>query len=157
MSIKILFVCHGNICRSPMAEAVFMDMVRQKGLQGKVVADSAAVSPEELGNPIYPPVQRLLRENRIPFDRSHAAKVMTKKDYDRYDLLIGMDAGNLRRMETICGGDSMGKLHRLLEYTGSCRDVADPYYYGNYDATWRDVNEGCRALLAQLEENGLLR
>ena len=146
---KILFVCHGNICRSPMAEFILKDLVRKAGCAAEVRIASAATSREELGSPIYPPAQRQLRSHGVPFD-DHRARQMTRADYDAYDLLIGMDSRNLANMRRICGGDPDGKVHRLLDFTDRPGDVADPWYTGNFDATYRDVLAGCTAMLEQL-------
>ena len=147
--IKILFVCHGNICRSPMAEFIMKAAVRAAGLEARFQVDSAAVSREEIGNPIYPPAQRQLRAHGVPFD-DHRARQMTRADYGAYDLLVGMDGSNLADMWRICGGDPDGKLRLLMEYTRTPRDVADPWYSGDFDAAWRDIESGCRALLDAL-------
>ena len=114
--IKILFVCHGNICRSPMAEFVMKDLAAKAGAGEQFVIDSAATSTEEIGNPVYPPARRELAAHSIPCT-GHAARQLTRADYDRYDLLIGMDSANIRNMLRICGGDPEGKIHRLLDYT----------------------------------------
>ena len=148
--IKILFICHGNICRSPMAEFVLKDMVRRRGLADRFEIASAATSREEIGNPVYPPARRKLAENGIAC-RGHQARQMTRGDYDRYDRLIGMDRQNLRSMSRILGGDPLGKLSLLLDYTGRRgEEVADPWYTGNFDDTWRDVTEGCAGLLTEV-------
>ena len=146
---KILFICHGNICRSPMAEFIMKDLVRKAGLSAQVQIDSAATSREEIGNPIYPPAQRQLRAHGVAFD-DHRARQMTRQDYADYDLLIGMDTQNLRNMQRICGGDPDGKLRLLLAYTGQTRNVADPWYTDDFDAAWQDITFGCRALLEAL-------
>ena len=146
---KILFVCHGNICRSPMAEFVMKDLVKQQGWERQFEIASAATSREELGNPVYPPARRKLAEHGISCDGHHARQI-TRADYDYYDLLIGMDSANLQNMRRAFGGDPEGKVHLLLDYTGQARDVADPWYTGDFEATWRDVDAGCRALLLQL-------
>ncbi len=143
---KILFVCHGNICRSPMAEFVMKDMVRKAGLENEIRISSAGTSAEELGNPVYSPVRRLLTEHGIDC-AGKMARRMIPGDYGAYDLLIGMDEANLRNMRRLCGGDPEGKIHRLLEYTGRQGEVADPWYTRDFEATWRDVNDGCRGLL----------
>ena len=147
--IKVLFICHGNICRSPMAEYIFKRMIKDEGIEDDFAVASAATSYEEYGNPVYPPVKKLLRGVGINCD-SHRAYRMDKADYDRYDLLICMDSRNLRNLRNIIGDDPERKVHLLMEYTGVTRDVADPYYSGDYDATWKDINEGCRALLDEL-------
>ena len=147
--IKILFVCHGNICRSPMAEFVMKDLVQKAGLSDHFTIASAATSTEELGNGVYPPARRKLAEHGIRCD-VHSARQLRKSDYADWDLLIGMDSANFRNMNRICGGDPCGKIHLLLDYTDRPGDVADPWYTGNFEATWRDVSSGCRGLLAAL-------
>lgn len=149
---KILFICHGNICRSPMAEFVMRDMVNKAGLSDKFEISSAATSTEEIGNSVYPPVKRLLADNGISC-YGKTARQLTKKDYDNYDLLIGMDGANYRNISRICGGDKQNKIHLLMDFTGSPHDVADPWYTRNFDATWNDINKGCKALLDKLTQN----
>jgi protein-tyrosine phosphatase len=146
---KILFVCHGNICRSPMAEFVMKDLVRKAGREDEFEIESAATSTEEIGNEVYPPAKRKLAEHDISC-KGKTARQMTRRDYDRFDLLIGMDSANFRNMNRICGGDPEMKIHLLMDYTDEPRDVADPWYTGNFEATWRDVLEGCQCLLEQL-------
>lgn len=146
---KILFVCHGNICRSPMAEFVMKDLVRKAGLEAQFHIESAATSTEEIGNPVYPPAKRKLAEHGIDCT-GKTARQLTNADYDQYDLLIGMDRANLRNMHRICGGDFAGKLHLLMDYTGRPGDLADPWYTDDFETTWRDVLEGCQGLLEQL-------
>ena len=144
---RIIFTCHGNICRSPMAEFVLKDLVKKAGLESRFHIESAATSTEEIGNPVYPPARRKLAEHGISSD-GHSARQLRNEDYDRFDLLIGMDKANLRNMHRICGGDFDGKLHLLMEYAG-CPDmeVADPWYTGDFEATWQDVLAGCQVLL----------
>ena len=146
---KILFVCHGNICRSPMAEYVMKDLVKKAGLAAQFHIESAATSAEEIGNPVYPPARRKLAEHGISC-AGHAARQLTREDYDRWDLLIGMDGANLRNMRRICGGDPAGKLRLLLDCAGRSGEVADPWYTGDFETTWRDVLAGCRGLLREL-------
>ena len=146
---RVLFVCHRNICRSPMAEFVMKDLVRKAGLEDDFSIASAATSTEEIGNPVYPPARRKLAEHGIGC-AGKTARQLRREDYDRYDLLIGMDGANLRNMRRICGGDPVGKLSLLLDWTGRPGDVADPWYTGDFEATWQDVNEGCLALLNHL-------
>ena len=148
---KILFVCHGNICRSPMAEFVMKDLVKKAGLASQFHIESAATSREEIGNPVYPPARGKLSEHGIACG-GHAARQLTKRDYDEYDLLIGMDRANLRDMYRICGGDFSGKLHLLMDYTKQSRDVADPWYTDDFERTWQDVLAGCQGLLHKLME-----
>ena len=147
---KILFICHGNICRSPMAEFCFRELVRQAGVHTRFEAASAAVSREELGAPMDPRAQRTLQRHDVPF-APRSAQLMTKSDYDAYDLLLGMDRENLRRMARICGGDPAGKLRLLLDFTDAPRNVADPWYSGDFEAAWADIESGCRALLRALQ------
>ena len=154
--IKILFICHGNICRSPMAEFVMKDLVQKAGLDGQLAIASAATSTEEIGNPVYPPARRKLAEHGIRCDGKRARQ-LRRDDYTRYDLLIGMDRANVRNMERICGGDPEGKLHLLLEYTARPGEVADPWYTGDFQATWEDVEAGCTGLLQSLLDSGALK
>ncbi len=139
--IKILFVCHGNICRSPMAEFVMKDMVKKAHLEWKFEIASAATSTEEIGNPVHWGTREKLSAAGISC-KGKTARQMTKRDYAEYDLLIGMDRANIRNMTRIAGGDPDSKIRMLLDH-----EVADPWYTGNFDATWRDVVEGCSALL----------
>ena len=150
--MKILFVCHGNNCRSPMAEYVMKDLVKKAGLEDRFVIASAAASTEEIGNPVYPPARRKLAEHGISC-AGHAARQLRREDYDGFDLLVGMDRANLRSMLRICGGDPEGKISLLMDHTSRKGEVADPWYTGDFEATWRDVLEGCRELLEKLKEN----
>ena len=150
---KILFVCHGNICRSPMAEFVKKDMVRQAGVEDLFEIASAATSTEEIGNPVYPPARRKLAEHGISC-AGKTARQLRKNDYEYYDHLVGMDSANLRNMHRICGGDEAGKISLLLDWTSRPGSVADPWYTGDFEATWRDVEEGCRGLLHAIAERG---
>ena len=144
--IKVLFICHGNICRSTMAESVMTHLVKEKGLADMFEINSAATSREEIGNtPHYGTVGKL-REVGIPLV-PHRAVQMTKEDYEYYDYLIGMDSANIRNMTRIAGNDKEGKIYKLLQFAGSDKDVADPWYTGDFDATYKDVMTGCRALL----------
>ena len=146
---KILFICHGNICRSPMAEFVMKDLVQKAGLAEDFYIESAATSTEELGNEVYPPARRKLAEHGISC-KGKVARQMNRRDYDRFDLLIGMDSWNIRNMMAICGGDPEEKIQQLLDFTNRPGDVADPWYTRDFEATWRDVLEGCQCLLKQL-------
>lgn len=138
---RILFVCHGNICRSPMAEFIMKQLVKDAGLENEYEIASAATSTEEIGNSVYPPARRKLAEHGIRCE-GKTARQLTRRDYDRYDLLVGMDDANIWNMNRICGGDPEGKIIKLLP-----RDVADPWYTDDFDATWDDCLEGCRKLL----------
>ena len=151
---RILFVCHGNICRSPMAEFVMKDLVKQAGLEGQLQIASAATSTEEIGRPIYPPTRRKLAEHGISC-AGKTARQLTKADYVQYDLLVGMDRANIRNMNRICGGNPDGKIKLLPDYTDHPGDVADPWYTGDFDATWRDVLEGCTGLLESIRTSPL--
>ena len=185
---RILFVCHGNICRSPMAEFVMKELVKKEGLEADFEIASAATSTEEIGNPVYPPARRKLAEHGIGC-AGHAARQLTAGDYGCWDYLIGMDSANLRNMRRICGGDQSGKISLLLDWTdrptgttakpgallgrggarerardarqdvsrqsGLCdNEVADPWYTGDFEATWQDVLAGCRGLLDHIRREG---
>ena len=150
--IKILFVCHGNICRSTMAESVMTHLINENNLQSTISVDSAATSTEEIGNPPHHGTVRKLKEVGIPVV-PHRARQMKKQDYAEYDYLIGMDDWNIRNMIRIAGGDPEHKIRKLLEFAGSTRDIADPWYTGNFDATYADVLEGCEAMLVKLTED----
>ena len=145
---KILFVCHGNICRSPMAEFVMKDLVQKAGLTDQFHIASAATSREEIGNPVYPPARRKLAEHGISC-AGHAARQLTRQDYADYDFLVGMDSANLQDMHRICGGDPDGKISLLLDHIVRFGNVADPWYTGDFQATWLDVLAGCQCLLAE--------
>ena len=147
--IKVLFICHGNICRSTLAESVFTHKVNSLGLAHNFEIDSFATSREEIGNPPHYGTVNKLREEHIPLVPHHA-KQITWKDYERADYIIGMDSSNLRGMQRICGGDPEHKFSLLMEHTNRPGDVADPWYTGDFEETWRDVYEGCTALLKEI-------
>ena len=149
--IKILFICHGNICRSPMAEFVLKDMVTRAGLADCFTIASAATSTEEIGNPVHRGTREKLRQYGIRVAGKTAVQ-MRRSDYDKYDYLIGMDGWNIRNILRITGGDPEGKIHKLLEYAGRDGDIADPWYTGNFDETYNDVRAGCEGLLKLLTE-----
>lgn len=148
--IRIMFVCHGNICRSPMAEFVLKDMVKRRGVEDDFVIQSSATSTEEIwngvGNPVYPPVRDLLSTHHIDTSGKRAVQ-LTRADYDRYDLLIGMDSANIRNMNRILGGDKDCKIHKLMEYAGSSADVSDPWYTRDFEKCYKDIYSACDALL----------
>ena len=146
--MKILFVCHGNICRSPMAEFVFKALLQAKGLEEQYHVESAAVSDEETGNPIYPPARRCLAQHGVAFDSDKRARQLVRSDYGRFDRIVCMDASNLRWIRRIIPEDPAGKIHLLLSYTGSGRDVADPWYTGDFETAFQDILAGCEAMLA---------
>lgn len=147
--IKILFVCHGNICRSPMAEFVFRDMVQKQGMGDMFSIASAATSREEIGNPVHYGTTSKLKQYGISTAGKHAVQ-MTKKDYEKYDYIIGMEYRNIRNIERIIGADPEHKVHKLLDFSDNPRDIADPWYTGNFDRTYEDVVEGCEGLLQHI-------
>lgn len=150
--IKILFVCHGNICRSTMAQSVLTHMVKEQGIEQQFYIDSAATSREEIGNPPHYGTRNKLYAEGIPLI-PHEAVQMTRNDYLEYDYLIGMDTANIRNMNRIAGGDPKNKIYKLLTFADSGRDVADPWYTGDFDATYRDVVVGCEGFLRYLKKN----
>ena len=147
--IKILFVCHGNICRSPMAEFVMRDIAAKAHFPIEIA--SAATSREELGSPVYPPAARKLRQHGID-PTGKRARQLTPADYGKYDLLVGMDHANIRNMNRMCGGDPEGKIRLLLDFTGEGGQVADPWYTDDFDTAYSDILRGCSALLEHLRE-----
>ena len=144
--IKILFVCHGNICRSPMAEFVMKEMVKNSGLQERIYIESAATSTEELGNPVYPPARKIMAQHGIDC-KNKTARQITRADYDNFNYIVAMDEYNIRNMRRFFGNDPENKVSLLLSWANENREVADPWYTGDFEATWRDVNLGCKALL----------
>ena len=155
--IKIMFVCWGNICRSPMAEFVLKDMTKKQNISHLLHIESSATSTEEIwngvGNPVYPPAKKELAKHGISCEGKRAVQ-LKKEDYGKYDLLIGMDNTNIRYMHRILGGDPEGKIKLFLEYAGMSRDVADPWYTGKFEVTYNDVVTGCEALLDYLRSEG---
>ena len=151
--IKVLFVCHGNICRSPMAEFILKDMVEKRGIATQFKIASAATSTEEIwngiGNPVYPPAKKELAKHGISCDGKRAVQ-LKKEDYNNYDYLIGMEQMNIKNMLRILGGDPEGKVHLLLEYAGKNRGIDDPWYTGNFSKTYEDIIEGCEGFLKHL-------
>ena len=152
--IRIMFVCHGNICRSPMAEFIMKDMVQKEGIDHQFVIASSATSAEEIwngvGNPVYPPAQDQLARHNISCEGKRAVQ-LTAGDYNKYDLLIAMDDANVRNMHSILGGDPAGKIKKLMDFTNRPGNVADPWYSGRFDIAYRDIFEGCKALLVSLK------
>ena len=146
---RILFVCHGNICRSPMCEFVMKDLVRRAGREGEIFVASAACRRDEIGSDTYLGTREKLDEMGVPYQRRRAVQI-TKADYDSYDLIVAMDMENMRDLDRLSGGDPKKKLHRLMEFVGEKRDVADPWYTGDFDVTYMDVLKGCKALLKRL-------
>ena len=155
--IKILFVCHGNICRSPMAEFIFKDLVKKQGVEDEFLIASSATSTEEIwngvGNPVYPPARAELKKHGLSCDGKRAVK-LEKSDYDKYDLFVGMDSANIRNMLRIFEGDPDGKVHKLMDYTTRGGDVADPWYSGRFDVAYNDIFEGCNALFKEISAKG---
>lgn len=150
--VRVLFICHGNICRSTMCESVFTHMVQKNGLTDKFVIDSAATSTEEIGNPPHRGTVNKLKEVGIPLV-PHRARQITMADYDEFDYIIGMDTANIRNLNRMLKGDPEGKVYKLLSFAGSGRDIADPWYTGNFDETYSDIMEGCNGFLKYLKEN----
>lgn len=151
--MKILFVCHGNICRSPMAEFVFKELIRRAGLEGKVVCASKAATYEEEGNPIYPNALAQLKKHGIPFP-GHEAHRTERSDYGRFDLIVCMDDENLHDLDRIYGGDPDGKVKLLMEFAGKAgQSVSDPWYTRDFDRAYKDILEGCEGLVLTLSEN----
>lgn len=147
---KLLFVCHGNICRSPMAEFVMKNLVREAGLEGQFQIASAATSTEEIGNPVYSPARRELARHGISCEGKRSVR-LKREDYADYDLLLGMDRWNLQNMKRMLGGDPEEKIHLLMDYSQHpWREVADPWYTGDFETTYRDVLKGCEGLLSYL-------
>ncbi len=169
-TFNVLFVCHGNICRSPMAEFILKHLVRkaaeevseevQQGSEGKIAdarrrvpdvyVESAAVSTEEIGNPIYSPAKRCLSAHGIPFDSAKTARQVVRRDYTRFDLIVCMDEWNLRLIKRIIPDDPEGKIRLMMSFAGERRDVADPWYTGDFEKTYQDLIRGCTALLKQI-------
>ena len=150
---RIMFVCHGNICRSPMAEFIFKALVKERGLEDKFVIKSSATSTEEIwngiGNPIYPPAQEELRRQGIPFEKRRAVQ-LTRSDLDEYDFFIGMDSANIRNMHRILGEGAEKKIYKLMNFTSRGGDVADPWYSDRFDIAYSDIYDGCVGLLNKL-------
>ena len=154
-----MFVCHGNICRSPMAEFIFKDIISKLGLSENFLVSSSATSTEEIwngiGNPVYPPAKAELACHGISCGKKRAVQ-LKKEDYDKYDLFIGMDSANIRNMHRILGGDPDTKIRKLMDYTSRGGDVADPWYSDRFDIAYRDIREGCEGLINTLKEDGTL-
>ena len=150
---RVMFVCHGNICRSPMAEFVMKDMVKKRGMEDMFCIASSATSTEEIwrgvGNPVYPPAQRELLKHGISCEGKRAVQI-TPEDYDKYDIILCMDSNNMRNIKRIIPLDPQKKIHRLMSFTSRDRDVADPWYTGDFETTYRDVYDGCSAVLEYL-------
>lgn len=154
--IRVAFICHGNICRSPMAEFIFRELVREEGLTDCFLISSAATSTEEIrngiGNPVYPPAREKLSEHGIDCSGKRAVQLKAE-DYETYDYLIGMDEMNIRNTKRMLGGDPEGKIYKLLTFAGKNRDISDPWYTGDFETTYQDVMEGCAGLLRFLRDS----
>lgn len=157
--VKVMFVCHGNICRSPMAEFIFKDMLKKQGLEDKFLVKSSATSTEEIyngrGNPVYPPAREILLKNGIDCGEKRAVQ-LTKSDYEKYDFFIAMDNNNIRNIGRIFGSDNQNKVYKLMSFTGSNSDVADPWYTGDFRTTYNDILFGCSYFLEYLVNNDFL-
>lgn len=151
--IKILFICHGNICRSPMAEFVFKDLVAKFGYESDFYISSAATSTEEIGNPVHHGTRNKLAQFHISTAGKYAVQ-MKRSDYEKYDYLIGMDDWNIKNINRIIGQDSENKVYKLLDFTDHSRAIADPWYTGDFDKTYEDIKEGCEAFLEYLKHQG---
>lgn len=151
--IRVLFVCHGNICRSTLCESVFTYMVKERGIADQFYIDSCATSTEETGNPPHRGTVNKLREAGIPLV-PHRARQIKWNDYEKFDYIIGMDTWNIRNLTRMLKGDPEGKVYKLLSFSGSGRDIADPWYTGNFDVTYDDIVEGCEGFLAYLGYGG---
>ncbi len=151
--IRIMFVCHGNICRSPMAEFIFKALAEKRGNDDRFCVSSSATSTEEIwngiGNPVYPPAKSELARHGISCNGKRAVQLQ-KSDYEKYDLFVGMDSANIRNMTRMLGGDPENKIHKLMDFTSRSGDVADPWYSRNFEVTYKDILEGCNALLDSL-------
>ncbi len=151
---KILFICHGNICRSPIAEFIFKTIIAEAGLENEFIVDSAATSTEEIwnriGNPVYPPAKQKLNEHGISC-KGKRARQITKEDASKYDLLIAMDTRNIKNMERVFGKDAKHKTHLLLEYTGDAKSISDPWYSNDFDKAYNEIEQGCNALFKSLQ------
>ena len=149
--IKVLFICHGNICRSPMAEFVMKDLVEKEGLKHRFYIASAATSTEEIGNGVHPGTRKKLAQYGISTSGKTAIQ-LKKEDYNTYDFLLGMESYNLKNMKRIIGDDEAQKVYRLLDFSNRPRDIADPWYTGNFDVTYEDIYEGCIAFIQYLKK-----
>ena len=158
--IRIMFVCHGNICRSPMAEFILKDMLKRRGWENRYRVASCATSTEEIwgghGSPMYPPAKAMLTAHGIPYTEREAVQ-LRRSDYDEYDLFIGMDGANIRNMVRILGGDPQGKIRKLMDFTDRGGDVADPWYSRNFEDAYRDIRDGCEGVLLRIAETDCIR
>ena len=153
--IKVVFICHGNICRSPIAEAIMKSLVEKEHLEDCFEIVSRATSREEIGNNIYPPARRELEAHGVAYDKYRQATQMTRSDYDKYDYLIGMDDWNIRNILRITGGDPENKIYKMLDFTDDPEEIEDPWYTGNYHKVWNQIEYGCKELLKHIKKTDL--
>lgn len=153
--IKVMFVCHGNICRSPMAEFILKDIIKKRGLEDKFIISSSATSTEEIGNPVHPGTRKKLSSFNINTSGKKAVQI-TKSDYEKYDYIFLMDNNNIRNIKRIIDSDPDNKICRFLDITNNPRDIADPWYTGNFDETYNDILEGCTAFIEKLESENII-
>ena len=153
--IKVMFVCHGNICRSPMAEFILKDIIKKRGLEDKFIIISSATSTEEIGNPVHPGTRKKLSSFNINTSGKKAVQI-TKSDYEKYDYIFLMDNNNIRNIKRIIDSDPDNKICRFLDITNNPRDIADPWYTGNFDETYNDILEGCTAFIEKLESENII-
>lgn len=153
--IKVMFVCHGNICRSPMAEFILKDIIKKRGLEDKFIISSSATSTEEIGNPVHPGTRKKLSSFNINTSGKKAVQI-TKSDYEKYDYIFLMDNNNIRNIKRIIDSDPYNKICRFLDITNNPRDIADPWYTGNFDETYNDILEGCTAFIEKLESENII-
>ncbi len=153
--IRVVFVCHGNICRSPMGEFIFKDMVKKRGIEDRFEIWSVAASREELGNPVYPPAARRLKQAGIDC-KGHCARQIAKNDYEKADYILAAESWNIRNIERVIGEDKDRKIFRLLDFSKKPRDIADPWYTNNFDTAFKDIFEGCESFLEYLGKRKMI-
>ena len=152
--LKVMFVCHGNICRSPMAEFVFKKLIKDENLQDKIMAESSATSFEEIGNPVYPPARRILSEHNISCEGKKAVH-FEKSDYEKFDIIAVMDDNNMRNLFHIISNDKGHKVYKLMDFTDGKGNIEDPWYTGNFEKVYMQIEKGCKGLLKYIKEKGI--